>query len=231
VQQKIFGDRPGVFHGERDAWLWMPKGLLEFGEPEINYVAARGKDTLYLALMNQSPQAVSATLRLNAKLVPWQPGKTYPARWWRENQPTPGMSSVDPAGFRVELSPRGLTALAIQGLPVTPRFQQKLVGASPAWKQDFASLELGGTRAMLFHLGPELKSVYVYSQADPAAFKRVTLHYATGGEWRQLTDAAFPFEFTVPLPSDATGFQFKVEGITPAGEKRISDTGSLEQGR
>jgi hypothetical protein len=42
-----------------------------------------------------------------------------------------------------------------------------------------------------------------------------------------VTDRAFPFEFSVPLPADATTFTFKVAGVRPSGETVASETGRL----
>ena len=80
---------------------------------------------------------------------------------------------------------------------------------------------------MVLNFGPGLQSAYVYLQVSGAQFKEATLHYSTGGEWRAMTDAAFPFEFTVPLPPDAVEFSFKVEAVRPSGGKIESETGKL----
>lgn len=199
----------------------MPKGLLSFEEPEINYVAARGDDSLYFAVMNQSSNTVSAILRVDGKLVSFEPGKKLAARVWQENQPVKSIE-LNPAEIHVEIAPNGITALAIAGLKVAPKFQTKLVGSSPAWKQDFAKLDLGGTHAMLLNFGPELKSAYVYLQANATEVRQATLHYSTGGEWHTMTDDAFPFEFTVPVAADASRFDFKVETISTDGVTNVS---------
>jgi hypothetical protein len=128
--------------------------------------------------------------------------------------------------FRVEIAPHGITALEIKGLRLTPKFQAGLSGGA-AWAKDFAQLDLGGARAMVLNFGPGLQSAYVYLEASGAQFKEATLRYSTGGEWKSMTDAAFPFEFTVPLPPDAAEFNFKVEAVRPSGEKVESEIGKL----
>jgi len=202
-------------------WLWLPKGLLTFDADEINYITGRRGDTLYLALMNQSAEPVSASCTLHGVDGPG----THATRVWRENKPAEE-TSVNPANFRVEIAPRGITALAIQGLRITPKFQAGLSGGA-AWAKDSAQLDLGGTRALVLNFGPGLQSAYVYLQASGVQFKEATLHYSTGGGWRAMTDAAFPFEFTVPLPPDAAEFSFKVEAVRPSGGKIESETGKL----
>jgi hypothetical protein len=228
LQQRIYGDQPGTFCGDKDVWLWMPKGLLRFEEPEINYVAGRRGDCLYLALMNQSPKALSATLSLDGALVSPLTSADCTARIWRENE-APRTQKLNPARFAVELAPRGITALAISGLKISPRFQTRLAGQGTPWQKDFTRFEFGGGHAMLMNMGPDLKSAYVCLQSDASSFKQVTLHYAVGSEWKTLTDSAFPFEFTVPLSRDQRRFDFWVEGTDPAGKTSRSADCALSQ--
>ena len=228
LQERVYGCAAGAFYGDRDVMPWMPKGLLTFDSPEINYVAARGHGTLYLALMNQSFEKLSATVRLDQSLVPMVASKKYAARLWQENSLVKTVA-LDPARMEVEIAPQGITALAIEGLAPNSRFQQKMGGDSPAWKKDVATLEMGGTHALVLNFGAGLKSAYVYLQADAEQLKRATLRYRTGGAWQQATDERFPFEFTVPLAPDDKRFEFLIEGVRPTGETVTSGTGTLEQ--
>jgi hypothetical protein len=229
LQNRVYGDRPGVFYGDKDVWLWMPKGLVTFDSPEINYVAARSGNTLYLALMNQSPEKVTTTVRLDAARVKTETGKPLAVRLWRENEEV-GSEGIEPSRLAVEIAPQGITALAIKGLAFAPAFQTRMDGASPAWKKDSATLELGGTHALVLNFGPGLKSAYVYLQADGTQFKRATLYYRSGGgAWRQAEDARFPFEFTVPLGQGDTRFEFRIEGEMAAGKIVKSEAAVLEE--
>lgn len=221
LKGRIYGDRPGAFCGERDVWLWMPKGLLTFDSGEINYVAGRRGGTLYLALMNQSAAPVSARCALHG--VGGATGRN--ARVWRENKPA-GTRQIDPADFEVGIAPRGITVLAIEGLDIAPKFQIGL-GGGGAWAKDSAQLDLGGTHALVLNFGPGLQSAYVYLQAGPTEFQQATLRYACGGATQTLADAAFPFEFTVPLPPDAADFRFQVEAIRPGGDRVQSEAAQL----
>lgn len=228
VQERVYGKAPGIFYGDTGVWLWMPKGLLTFDNSEINYVAGRSGGTLYLALMNQSAEPVSAALHLDKMLVSCDAASNYEARVWQENKFIK-TETMSPANFKVEIAARGITALAISGVNPKPGFQTKIIGESPAWKKDYTTLGLGGGHAMVLNLGPELKSAYVYLEANGTELKQATLSYSTGGEWHQMTDRAFPFEFSVPLAPDAKQFQFKIEAITPSGAIQVSEIGKLEQ--
>lgn len=222
LQGRIYGDRPGQFFGDGDVWLWMPRELLSFDSSEVNYVAGRAGDRLYLALMNESPEPVSATFRLDSQLVR---GGVCQTRVWREGQ-TAGRVSLELSKFQVEIAPRGLTALAIEGVQIEPKFQGGLSGGS-AWRRDYAEQACGGTRAMVLNFGPGMQSAYVYLQASAAQCRQATLHHATDGAWESVTDQAFPFEFTVPLAPSAERFEFRLELVTPSGERQESGLGQL----
>src|SRR5690606_28003157 len=79
--------------------------------------------------------------------------------------------------LRVTVAPMGLTAVSIEGLQVSPRFQHKLLDtdAGQAWNTDYTELEWGGARAMVLNFGPAMQSAYVYLQADDAEFREVAL--------------------------------------------------------
>jgi hypothetical protein len=212
LQGRIYGDRPGKWYGEDNVWLWMPKGLLICDNPEVNYIAARGNDKLYFALMNQSANRITANCVVSGTgILPVGKGGTL----GQDAQAT---------RFTVEIPPRGISTHALKDVQVTPKFQ--LAAAATPWKQDFTKLEFGGTHAMVLSLGANRRWAYVYLQAHDT-LKQATLRYSTGNDWREMTDTKFPFEFTVPLSSDATEFRFKIEGIRPSGEKVSSATARL----
>lgn len=133
--------------------------------------------------------------------------------------------------FTVTVAPMGLTAVAIEGLAVTTRFQHKLLAAAPeqAWRTDYLELPFGGARAMVLNFGPAAKTAYVYLQADDSVFKEVALTYSVGNEKRTVTDAAYPFEFTVPLATDATEFYFQLQGQTVDGRASSSAQSALRK--
>jgi hypothetical protein len=44
-----------------------------------------------------------------------------------------------------------------------------------------------------------------------------------------LSDAAFPFEFTVPLAGEGRRFDFKIETVSPTGQTNVSPDSTLRQ--
>ncbi|WP_414660930.1 glycoside hydrolase family protein [Horticoccus sp. 23ND18S-11] len=227
LQSKFYGDRPGKFFDRDDAVLWLPRRLLKSGSVELNTLAARGRDRLYLAFTNQSPEPVTTEITLSAALLPQLAGRTFSTRVLADGSAT----ALRDGRLTVTVPALGLTAVEIAGVVVTPKFQDRLVGAraEDAWRRDYLELPFGGTRAMILNFGPAATTAYVYLQADDSAFKEVTLTYTVGGRRATLTDATFPFEFTVPVPAGSPDFAFELQGITTAGVAQASGPAALQR--
>lgn len=227
LQSKFYGDRPGKFFDRDDAVLWLPRRFIKSSSVEINTLVARGRDRVYLAFTNQSAEPVSAEITLSAATLPQLAGQTYRTRVFRD-----GAATVLRDGrLTVTVPPMGLTAVEVEGLVVTPKFQDRLVGAraTDAWRRDHVELPFGGTRAMILNFGPAATTAYVYLQADDSKFKEVALNYTVGDRKATLRDASYPFEFTVPVPVGAASFDFEVVGVTLSGEKQSSGAAVLQR--
>ena len=227
LQSKFYGDRPGKFFDRDDAVLWLPRRLIKSGSVELNTLVARGRDRLYLAFTNQSPEPVTTEITLNATILPQLAGKTFRTRVFRDGSAT----TLRDGRLTVTVPPMGLTAVEAEGLVVTPKFQDRLVGAraADAWKKDYVELPFGGTQAMILNFGPAATTAYIYLQADDSKFKEVTLTYTVAGRRATLTDSSYPFEFTVPVPAGATAFDFEVQAVTLSGEKQSSGPAALQR--
>lgn len=202
----------------------MPQRLLKTGSVELNYIAARGDGRVYLAFSNQSREAVSTEVAFNADVFPAATRGRYTVKVIADGKPAKDVMLRD-GRFPIQVSAMGQSAVVIEGLKVAPRFQHKLLAADAdqAWKKDFAEINYGGARAMILNFGPAAKTAYVYLQADDSEFKEVTLNYMVGERETSLRDAAYPFEFTVPLATDATDFRFQLKGLTVDGRSSASE--------
>ncbi|WP_309714724.1 hypothetical protein [Armatimonas sp.] len=213
LKNRIYGDRPGVWQGEKDVWLWMPRGLVTVSSPQVNYIAARSGDgkALYLALTNQSPEPVSVTLTLNQALLPGL----------KENQ------------RRVKIAPSGVAILKILGVKIQPTFQQELLGTGgAAWAKDEARTPFiqGEVVGMVLNFGPALLSAFVYLQGTNQEIREAQLIYQIDSAPEQtLTDSRYPFEFTVALPAEATTFRYRVEAMTTRGTLQKTEILTLQR--
>jgi len=225
LQSKFYGDRPGRFYGHEDAVLWMPQRLLTTDSVELNHLAARGAGRVYLAFANQSRTKVSTTVTFNRDVLPEAAQGQYRMKVIADGKPVKDVVLKD-GRFPLEVSAEGQTAVIIEGLKVSPRFQPKLLAAhsDQAWKKDYAESPYGQTRAMILNFGPAAKTAYVYLQADDSRFKEVSLHTFKEGQKATTTDRAYPFEFTFPLAADARSFEFQIEGLSVEGVSTTSES-------
>jgi hypothetical protein len=233
LKSKIYGDRPGRFYDAPDAVLWMPKGLVAVDNVQLNYVAARNAadDTLYLALANQSHDPVTATLTLNPDLVGLGGSSQHPVRTWIDNKPGAPLT-LDNGKLTIPVTGDGLTAVAIRDVRIRPRFQDKLLAGGPPLPADsHATLPLGPAHAMLLSFGRDLTSAYVYSESTFKETRQATLRYRTAADadWRTVTDAAYPYEFTVELAPTDRQFEFSLETVGTDGRTRRSEPVTLHR--
>lgn len=225
MQNKAYGGQVGTFYGQKDAVLWMPKGLLTSSSIQVNYVAARGDGRLYLALMNESNEAIETTITLSADKLPAVAGKTFTARVWRDGVVAESVQVVD-GKAKIAISPRGLTALAVDGIDVRPAFQQKVMGltADGAWREGFKKFGPFAGRAMVLNLGPTAKTIFAYLEDSKHDFKSVALRYTIdGGGPQTASDDAFPWEFTIKLPAEAKRVELQFVGTGDDGAAKESE--------
>jgi len=136
--------------------------------------------------------------------------------------------------IKVHISAKGITALAIDDVPVTTQFQQYIYAktatgsheksfkiiASPVGRISSAILTFGG-----------LSNAYIWMEATDERVKKAILHYRTdsGKEWTKVEDGSYPFEFSVPLKGNATGIEWWIEAEDPAGHVDKSPGAMLQQ--
>lgn len=209
MQAKFYGNMTGRFYGAEDAILWMPQGLLGIDNPEINYIAARGGDALYLALMNESFAPITANVQVNPEHVPSQAFEV------RRVSDAGEASAADSSGtFEVSIPARGLLAVALDGVQVDPSFQQKVRGVAPdqVWSTDRIDFEEPAAgRALIMNFGQLAKSAYVYLFDGQDDFDEVTLVYNAGDGEKNQVKESFPWEFTVPIDMQTEFFEFHLE--------------------
>ncbi|KAA2243888.1 hypothetical protein F0L74_12395 [Chitinophaga agrisoli] len=179
LQDKMYGRQKGSFYDEKEVQLWMPARLLHISNVELNYIAARKDDQLLLAFTNQSNQPVTATVTVNPLWV----------------------KTAKDSTFAVTVPANGIQAIALHKAVFRANsFQQQILAATGDNSKDYAALETGHAKAMLFKLGNYGRRLYVYLEDDDNKVRSAALQYTdAAGRQQTLNDTAYPFEFTVPL--------------------------------
>jgi hypothetical protein len=213
LQNKAYGAMRGTFFGHNDALLWMPKGLINVPD-QINYISARGENDLYIALMNESTEAMNATIQLNKTLLPAARRGAFKVEL------STGESLRMVGGkLRVPVAARGLTGVIIKGLKAVPQFQNRIadLDETAAWDCDLVGLKEEPGRAMILNLGTQTRTAYVFLEYNKYDFTKVELVYDDGSGKKRAEDNTFPWEVTVPLSADAQTFSFTLNGYKKDG--------------
>ena len=223
LQSKVYGAAPGEFYGDSTVSVWLPANGLKTDNEQINYVSGHGNGNFYLALTNQSPDAQTVTVQLNADVVPFDAGRTYTVRVIQDNKPAPAMTMLH-GKLTVSLGGHGITGLIVEGLAVKTGFQHRLkalpkLARLPGFSEE-TTLQ-GKVTGLLLSWGQNLHNAYVWLSATEKDLKEARLHYTLDGTtYKTISDNTYPFEFSVPL-SDAErkrSFSYRVESVTVGGE-------------
>ncbi len=205
LQQKIYGDRPGNVYDQKGMFLWMPRGVIEVSHPELNYVVARGEDSLAIVLTNQSRESVRATVRVNGEIVGLPAGGASATVWSQNRAAAPVKVGADGMSA-VEVAPEGITTLILRGVKPKPGFQREMVAPTPALPSP-GQYDSGfhGARAVALRFGAgDLTSAYIYLPDVERRVTKCTLQWRQGGTgFQAISDASFPFDFTVPTAGNA----------------------------
>jgi hypothetical protein len=229
LQQRVFGDRPGKVYDESGLYLWMPRGVLTIDHPELNYVMARGDAKLAVALTNQSKSAVKSHVTLSRERIALAPGAKAKVTVWENNRRIREEPLPADARIAVDVAAEGITTVIVSG--VTPRveFQDQILGrATRLPAESVVDLGWRGARGVVLSFGAgELTSAYVYLPDQERVVTKTTVHYRQGGgEFRTLTDASYPYDFTLPVAGDAP-LEFWFETQSNSGPAEKSPVGRL----
>ena len=213
MQNKFYGHKKGKWYRE-DVWLWMPAKLIETGSVELNYISARGENTLYVALSNQSAERVKSWIRINENLVKLNPQTVTKDQHGKVHKIEAGIIDVT-------VPPHGQISLVVKNAQINPTIQDKLLSQpSLGWKNDYLEIETGNARAMIIAIGDLVQNLYLYLRDDDEVVREVSLIIKGADGNQVLTDKSFPFEFTVPVEKEVT---FKLSCKKTNGLKTASE--------
>ncbi len=230
LQQKIYGDRPGKIYDISGLYLWMPRGIAQVDNPELNYLVARGDDRIAFVFTNQSKSPVQSRVRLDATRITL-PAAGATVRVWQQGAPRATRALAADGSFTVDVAADGVTALVIDGAQAHVNFQNQIVAAdTKPLPAEGSTCELGfrGARAVALRFGAgDLTSVYAYLPDFDRELAQCTLHYRQGdGAFTPLADSAFPFDYTIPVRGEAP-VEFYVEVKLKDGRAEKSPVGRV----
>lgn len=191
----------GSFYGTDSIVLYMPKGLLSGGDPQLNHISARKGNSLYFAFCNQSDKAVDAVYTLSHDLAPVQNGNI--ARCFTNNETATGNASISGQQLSVHVPAQGITAIEVSGCTVKTSLQDAMLSNHTEWNIDRGYFTGLSGEAMILNFGKGHRYAYAYSSAPKGTYASLNLHYELeDGTTGTVSDPNYPFEFEIPLPDD-----------------------------
>lgn len=224
LQSNFYGHKPGKFYGE-EAWLWMPSGLVQTSDVQLNYIAARGEKDLFLAFSNQSQEVVESEITVDQKRLGMEEGQIYALKI-REQDGSIKTGELRNGKFHLQVPANGLVAVTIEGIRVKTLVQEKLLGTkADAWEKDYTESGDGEVRAMVLQFGQASRNVYIYFTADDSQYRSVKVKCGD----QVLTDREYPYECTFTLPEGADQVEIQAEGIKRDGKVKVWETVKLSK--
>jgi|GEM_PF-1980791 len=225
---KVYGAAAGRFFEDANVFLWMPAKLIETGSIQLNYLSARGNNTLYVALSNQSCEPVETWIQVNPKLAEL-PGTRSARAWVGDSASDP--ISVIAGKAQVSVPAKGLLSIAIPDVAIQTRVQEAMLDSTAPQltgaKSETFRTNLGDLRVTPITYGKGLTMVHVLVVADVNDIGPVTLRHSTGGTAVTRTTAGYPYEFTIPVPDSSEEFEFSVDTTRADGMELSSGSRSV----
>lgn len=203
---RMYGFKAGEFYGN-NVLLWMPQRLLASTSAQLNYIAARSADNkyLYLAFSNQGDEDVHATITLNQDLV-----------------------KTSQQCFDVDVAIGGLATVELDVSYLDSTFQDKMLCGGTSWEKDLCKDDR--SRAVVLSLAGACKEVFAYAYGSSDMYSKVSIDYRIDeGNWKNLCDESFPFEFSIPLADKAQRFEYRLTYHDFSGNEITGDTHILSK--
>ncbi|ALJ04505.1 hypothetical protein APS56_04835 [Pseudalgibacter alginicilyticus] len=225
----IYGANSGTFYKDKGVIPYMPKQLLETDNLQLNYIAARGNNKLYVAFTNQYKDEVNATITFDLEKAGIEKDRTYKCQVWKDNIVVEEKTLVN-GKINIDVSPKGITAIAIVGAEPMAEFQKSLMTSTPVWSKDFSQIGFHDDQAVIFNMGKGLSSVYFMTAANNDIFNKVTVKYSFNeGEWQSVSRVGYPYEFTIDINDNTKIIEYQFEGLDLNGKTIKSKIGTLSK--
>lgn len=218
-----YGHEAGKFYDEDNMWAWLDEGIVETGDIQVDFMAAKKDGVVGIAFMNESKQDVTTTVSLGEKIGAY----TGSASLYDK---TGNIGTVAFTDGKAELTipARALKAVIIKTDTVkAPAFSEVKYSATNAEVENTVSTHTNG-KGYILQMSPDEYYAYVYVTDKPNATKSVTLSYSIGGETMTMTDNKYPYEFIVKVDDSTKAFNYTLSSELLSGESVSGGSGTLK---
>lgn len=201
----LYGHRPGTFYGVENAWLTLPRDLVELSTPQVDWIAAVAEGTLCLSLTNAGPHAQPVTVRIDRTVLP---NASYTAELHRDGKVQ--VVQIRDGRVTVSVPGHGIAALVIQGANVElPAHARPVLPYRGQSDHQLDETNPNGVQRGMLLVRPDGTSYDAYVQLANDA--PATLRYRIGD--RDTVDLQAPFypnEWTIAVDDLAAAFSYQV---------------------
>ena len=185
---RIYGAGNGRIFSDRNARLWMKRGLIAIDRPEVNYLTAVSDKNFWILLSNESDNETVVNLRLGDVVSLLLPGKV--ASLYTET----GKSSKLPGtedSLAVTIPAKGFRAVA---LPVAKTKKEAVQPLQHGMKVIDGGETFG--KIFLFRIRSPFgwDSVYGFAETAPQKGRKLSVSVRCNGE--ETTVSGYPFEWS-----------------------------------
>ncbi len=204
-------------------WAWLDEGIVETGNIQVDFMAAKKDGVVGIAFMNESKQDVTTTISLSEKIGAY----TGDASLYDK---TGNIGTIAFTDGKAELTipARALKAIIIKTDTVkAPAFSEIEYSVTNAELENTVSTHTNG-KGYILQMSPNEYYAYVYVTDKPNATKSVTLSYNIGGETMEMTDNVYPYEFIVKVDDATKIFEYTLSSELLSGEIVRGGSGTLK---
>jgi hypothetical protein len=207
-----YGAGKGTIYDDKNARLWMKRGLIEVSSPEINYITAVSNDRFWVVLLSESGRQMPLTLKLaNSTGV----AVNAPAAVYVNEKTKPAKAVLKGLELPLTISGKGITAVSF------PLAATSTDTALPLVKDGMKVVELGEPwgKMFLFRIRSPFgwDSIYGFLETAPIGGAVITVNC----NQQTITKKAYPFEWSFPKLGMNEKMELKIK--LQSGENKVRE--------
>lgn len=185
---RIYGTGKGNVFGDKEAKLWMKRGLVTLDKPAVNYVTAISDKNFWIILSSESEQeeVLNVSLGKDVAVAENSLALVYSAKG------SPNKESLTANKLSLTIPAKGFRAVC---LPLSNNATQ---AESPMLKEGLKVIDFGGEfgRVFVFRIRSPFgwDSVYGFSETPPLKGKEASMEVACNGKTASVSK--YPFEWS-----------------------------------
>ncbi|QOR71541.1 hypothetical protein IM660_04420 [Ruania alkalisoli] len=212
---RTYGHKPGTFYGDENVWPYLPKGIVDVDDAQLNWLTAVSDEAFYLSLTNESDRNQGGRVTFDPELTGIDPNRHYEVEVTHDNgRPRPGR--IVRGRLNVRVSAHGITAIKVPGAGrLQPWHQEAQTPDRSGVSYHFDDFDGGGgsTRDRVRAISlprPDRSGYDVYIQSSASDGSDVQLEYRVDdGDWTAVPEKVYPYEWTVPVHSLTSSFSYR----------------------